>query len=324
MLLLAEPVPVSIINACLRKGRGGSPTAVLYEGGHATRPRSTVLPAGTLPAGTLLTDAERGRVPVRFGTSHAVFVTRREPHDVPGAPIPRDDPATTDEPAVDLRFFTADGELPACGHGTIAAIAFLALQRGCPEHEFRLRVSGRTFTGHALRVNDRIHAAFDPGRPTLRDPTSVETDRVVDALGLAPDSLAAGARVASLGRARMLVPVATPESVATLAPHRDRLRAALDQLGLLGCYVYSAPTSTGRVVARMFAPSIGVPEDIANANSTACLAAHLAERGVTDLTVDMGDALGSPATITTTIRPGPTGPNILVGGSAIIAHIDTR
>jgi trans-2,3-dihydro-3-hydroxyanthranilate isomerase len=43
----------------------------------------------------------------------------------------------------------------------------------------------------------------------------------------------------------------------------------------------------------MFAPSIGVPEDIANANSTACLAAHLG-RG---LAVDMGDALGEPATI---------------------------
>lgn len=53
----------------------------------------------------------------------------------------------------------------------------------------------------------------------------------------------------------------------------------------------------------MFAPSIGVPEDIANANSTACLAADLAGRGVTEIAVDMGDSLGSPATITASARP---------------------
>ena len=42
----------------------------------------------------------------------------------------------------------------------------------------------------------------------------------------------------------------------------------------------------------MFAPSIGVPEDIANANSTACLAAYLAGEGHRVLRVDIGDSLG--------------------------------
>jgi trans-2,3-dihydro-3-hydroxyanthranilate isomerase len=70
-------------------------------------------------------------------------------------------------------------------------------------------------------------------------------------------------------------------------------------------------------------PSIGVPEDIANANSTACLAAHLAARGITDITVDMGDALGSPATITASARKSPTGPKILVGGAAITTRTGT-
>jgi trans-2,3-dihydro-3-hydroxyanthranilate isomerase len=118
----------------------------------------------------------------------------------------------------------------------------------------------------------------------------------------------------------MLVPVVTPEVVAALTPDLDRLREACDRFGLLGCYVHSAPTSAGRVMARMFAPSIGVPEDIANANSTACLAAHLVDRGVTDLTVDMGDALGSLATITASTRQGPTGPKIMVGGAAMITR----
>jgi trans-2,3-dihydro-3-hydroxyanthranilate isomerase len=48
----------------------------------------------------------------------------------------------------------------------------------------------------------------------------------------------------------------------------------------------------------MFAPSIGVPEDIANANSTACLAAFLGR----ELAVDMGDALGAPSTVVADAR----------------------
>jgi len=48
----------------------------------------------------------------------------------------------------------------------------------------------------------------------------------------------------------------------------------------------------GQVVERSVAPSIGVPEDIANGNSTACLAAHLADHGFSALDVDMGDSLG--------------------------------
>ncbi|WP_418955559.1 PhzF family phenazine biosynthesis protein [Streptomyces tritici] len=67
---------------------------------------------------------------------------------------------------------------------------------------------------------------------------------------------------------------------------------------------------------RMFAPSIGVPEDIANANSTACLAALLAGRGHTALTVAVGDALGVPATLTTSAEPGPEGVRVRVSGAA--------
>ncbi|OJF11085.1 PhzF family phenazine biosynthesis protein [Couchioplanes caeruleus] len=290
---------IAIVNVCLREGRGGSPTAVVDDAAPAT-----------------LTDAERSRVPVRCGTSHAVFVTRRHPQSAPGVSTPHESRAATAPSTVDLRFFTAGGELPACGHGTIAAMAFLARQRGSTEHEFRLCVSARTFAGRAVLDGDTIHAAFDPGSVALREPASAEIDPVVAALGVGPDLLAPGACVASLGRARMLIPVATPAVVAALVPEFDRLRAACDRFGLLGCYVYSAPTSAGRVTARMFAPSIGVPEDIANANSTACLAAHLADRGVTDLRVDMGDALGSPATITASTRRCPTGLKILVGGAA--------
>ncbi|MEV0973922.1 PhzF family phenazine biosynthesis protein [Microtetraspora glauca] len=286
-------LPVTIVNACLRDGRGGSPTAVLDE--------------------TALSDSERRKVPELLGTSHAVFVSME--HDGPG------------RPSASLRFFTSEGELPACGHGTVAALAFLAERAGGAggtEHRMRIRVSGRAFTGRSFRNGSQITAVFDPGPVDLREPTAAEREPVLAALGVTADTLAAGIRVASLGRPRLLVPVSTRSVLATLAPDLDRLRDACDRLGLLGCYVHSIPTADGRLAARMFAPSIGVVEDIANANSTACLAAHLAGHGITDITVDMGDALGSPSTITATAQQSPTGPVISVGGTATLKGLIHR
>ncbi|MFB4298826.1 PhzF family phenazine biosynthesis protein [Actinomadura sp. NTSP31] len=277
-------MPVTIVDACRRDGRGGSPTAVLDDGP--------------------LSDAERRAVPALMGTSHAVFVSAQD-----------------DGPDVSIRFFTTEGELPACGHGTVAALAVLAERAGSDDHRAVLRTSRRTFTGRCIRNGSQFTADFDPGPVDLREPTAHESALVLPALGIEPGVLASGLRVASVGRPRMLVPVPTRSALTALAPDQVRLRAACDELGLLGAYVHTPPTGGGRLAARLFAPSIGVPEDIANANSTACLAAHLAGRGITDISVDMGDSLGAPSTITATTRQGASRPVVRVGGTATIARI---
>ncbi|MBY8876207.1 PhzF family phenazine biosynthesis protein [Actinacidiphila acidipaludis] len=307
-------LPVTIVRACLRESlrdglpgeRGGSPTAVLDESG--------------------MSDAERRRVPEAMGTSHAVFLAGHARG--PGG-------RTT----ASLRFFTREGELPACGHGTVAALAVLAARNapahpvgsgspgGHPHFRAELRTRGRTFTGWCARKDGGLFdAAFDPGPVDLREPTREERESVPAALGLDADAPEPGLRVATVGRPRLLVPVVSRSALAALTPDLDRLRAACDRFGLLGAYAHSVPEADGRCAARMFAPSIGVPEDIANANSTACLAAHLAERGLSRIAVDMGDSLGSPATITATLASGAGAaasttlarPVVHVGGTAEI------
>lgn len=233
-----------IVRACLREGTGGSPTAVLLD--------------------APMSEAERRQVPVRYGTSHAVFVSMGD--------------------VVRLRFFTSSGELTACGHGTIAALAFLADRAGSPDYRVTLRTSKRTFSGWV----DHDTAFFDPGPIDLREPTDAERDLVLPALGVDADPVI---HVASPGRPRLLVPVDSRSALAALEPDFARLADACDRTGLLGCYVYAG--SAVRFAARMFAPAIGVPEDIANANSAGCLAALLAR----PITVDMGDSLGNPARI---------------------------
>ncbi|MFF0277729.1 PhzF family phenazine biosynthesis protein [Streptomyces sp. NPDC004330] len=180
--------------------------------------------------------------------------------------------------------------------------------------------SARAFDGWVRRDGAGAHfsASFDPGPVCLRTPTTAELGPALAPRGAAAEAAAAQVRVAGVGRERLLVPVASRAALAALDPDLDGLRDVCDRLGLLGAYVYSPPEPTGGLAARMFAPSIGVPEDTANANSTACLAAHLARRGITRIAVDMGDAADSPATVTASARPGPSGVRIRVGGDAVV------
>jgi trans-2,3-dihydro-3-hydroxyanthranilate isomerase len=215
--------------------------------------------------------------------------------------------------AVRLRFLTATGELPACGHGTVAALAVLASRSPTGACTVQVAAGGRLFTGHAHAAADGFDAAFDPGPVTTRTATPGERDAALAGLGLSPTDLAGEPTVASVGRARLLVPVADRSVVAALRPD---LAAVAALPGLLGCYVHTPPTASGRLTARMFAPAIGIGEDIANANSTACLAALHPGRA---LTVDMGDALGSPSSIVALARRTDAGLTLDVGGHAALA-----
>ncbi|MFD1075882.1 PhzF family phenazine biosynthesis protein [Longispora fulva] len=278
---------MTIIDACRRQGRGGSPTAVLDD--------------------APFTDAERRRIPAATGTSHAVFIAAGD----------GDDRA---RPSYRLRFFTSEGELPACGHGTVAALALLALRHGGADYRAVLHTTGRVFEGWARRERDGLMATFDPGPIRLRDAGESELRAIVTALGLTGEALADGACVASPGRPRLLLPVRSRTVLAELRPDFATLRQACDRYGLLGCYAYSGPEADGQASARMFAPSIGVPEDVANANSTACLAACLAAQGVTSIAVDMGDHLGRPSTITASTHSSASGTLIRLGGAAQFAR----
>jgi trans-2,3-dihydro-3-hydroxyanthranilate isomerase len=97
---------MTIVHACTRDGRGGSPTAVLIDDAS-------------------LTDSARRTIVRRAGTSHAAFI----------------DTSTRTAPAV--RFFTTHGELTNCGHGTIAAQAVLLDRGWTTEHRGQQRTGAR-------------------------------------------------------------------------------------------------------------------------------------------------------------------------------------
>jgi PhzF family phenazine biosynthesis protein len=237
------------------------------------------------------TDDERRLVPGRAGASHAAFIAGEVP---------------------DIRFFTSAGELRGCGHGTVAAQAVL-LDAG--RFSGRQHTGGRTFEVRAQRRPDGVEVWFDQGPVTLRPASPAETQAVTDSFGTAAPT--GPVTVASPGAPRLLVPVADRDALRALKPDLDALDVATRRLGLLGCFVYA---DTGEhTAARMFAPAIGVPEDVANANSTGCLAAHLlVSAGIRRVEVEQGDALGRPATVYASASADLGGIRTWVGGLAVI------
>jgi trans-2,3-dihydro-3-hydroxyanthranilate isomerase len=270
---------VTVVDACTRDGRGGSPTTVVID--DAT-----------------LTDDRRRAIASTAGTSHTAFV----------------DTSAADTPAV--RFFTTAGELENCGHGTIAAQAVLLQRSGAAQHHGHQRTGNRTFAATAVRRRDGIEVWFEQGIIALRDRADAANSGIIAALGLTPDDVIADdIRVASPGTPRILVPVREPRTLLSTRPDFTALAAECRRLGLLGCFTYALSPTARTAAARMFAPAIGVNEDIVNANSAGCLGAHLLDTSRNgEIEIHQGDTLGRPSSVLATATQTPDGIVTRIGG----------
>ncbi|MEU7908902.1 PhzF family phenazine biosynthesis isomerase [Actinoplanes sp. NPDC049118] len=273
---------MAVVDACTRDGRGGSPTAVVIDD-------------------DALTDGTRRAIVHKAGTSHAAFLGT----------------GTDGVPAV--RFFTTAGELRNCGHGTIAAQAFLLERGGAGPYRGRQRTGGRTFATRAVRRRDGVEVWFDQGVVELRDRGGADGDGIVTALGLAPRDLAGDLRIASPGTPRLLVGVRGRRALLSMRPDLDRLAAECRRLGWLGCFAFALSPGGTTADARMFAPAIGVDEDLVNANSAGCLAAHLLSTGRgARIEVRQGDALGRPCVVHAAATGTRAGIAVRIGGTAAV------
>lgn len=270
--------PVAVVNACTRDGRGGSPTAVVIDD-------------------AMLTDDDRHAIARRTGTSHTAFI----------------DTSTAHTPTV--RFFTSACELTNCGHGIMAAQAVLLHRSGATEHHGSLRTAGRTFATSAIRRRDGFEVWFDQGVIALADYADATAGGIIAALDLQRADIAAGVRVASPGTPRLLVPVRDHLTLLSMRPDFDRLATECRRLGYLGCFTYALWPTARTAAARMFAPAIGVDEDIANANSVGCLAAHLLDTsGNGEIEVHQGDTFRRPSSISASATRTGSGIVTRVGG----------
>jgi PhzF family phenazine biosynthesis protein len=189
---------------------------------------------------------------------------------------------------VRLRFFNARKEAPFVGHATVAAHAvLLALgRRGGGAYRQQSGTGVIEVTAHAQP------AANGPGTliefrqtvPDLDSPLPLKTTlRIAEALRLPATQLHENmpARIARKGSARLLVPIADPRQLDTLAPNVETLLSLGTELGADGFFIFGLNRKTDEwsTESRMFCPALGIPEDPVSGNAHAMLAAYLWDLG---------------------------------------------
>jgi len=189
---------------------------------------------------------------------------------------------------VRLRFFNARKEMPFVGHATVAAHAVL-LALG--------RRSAGTYRQHSgtgiidvmarveqLAAGPETLIEFRQTVPELDTPLPFKTTlRVAEALRLPATQLheIMPARIARKGSTRLLVPIADPRQLDSLAPNADTLLSLGSELGTEGFFVFALNRNSDEwtTESRMFCPALGIPEDPVSGNAHAMLAAYLWDLG---------------------------------------------
>ncbi|KAJ5755607.1 hypothetical protein N7533_005150 [Penicillium manginii] len=211
-----------------------------------------------------------------------------------------------------MRYRVPTHEMEMCGHATVGALWLLNELNQLPASEKgELRISTKSGVVDArvltLRGENATRVLVSQPRATLHDlPTSVFRD-IVSALGLELDDLdlAGSQRVrnASTSRVKTLVPLRSLESLASIAPDQDSIRAICEKIGSTGLYPYALVDVGEQVVmARQFPKASGYVEDPATGIAAAALAFGLLDAGVLgdarrSVFVRQGWSMGRPSEI---------------------------
>jgi trans-2,3-dihydro-3-hydroxyanthranilate isomerase len=254
-----------------------------------------------------------------FNLSETVFV------------LPPTDPAHR----ASVRIFTPGREVPFAGHPTVGTAVLLGV----------LDRDGEAGTA-ALVLEEPIGlvpctvdvSGSGVGRaefalPRLPRRLGSLPDRAVLAHGLGIDAAEIGfadhePAIYSAGNPFRCVPLRSREAVTRARPNGEAFEVAFGQPedGFTNAFVYCAePLERGSAFhARMFAPSVGVPEDPATGSAAAAFAGVFADfnrpqDGRHDFVIEQGDAMGRPSRIAVSVDiDGGSLRSARIGGDAVI------
>ena len=198
-------------------------------------------PAAVVPLYEWLSDGLMQRIASENGLSETAFFVRKGEY-------------------FELRWFTPEAEIDLCGHATLAAahvlFEFLNYTDECVVFETK---SGRLF------VDRDAEGLLSMDFPSWAPKPFKVTERVSEALGVRPDELYI---------TRDILAVFSDEAtVRALEPDMAQV-VKLDGLALIA----TAPGEEYDFVSRVFAPSVGIPEDPVTGSAHCSLVPYWASR----------------------------------------------
>jgi len=289
--MMINQVKAYKVDAFVKNNSGGSPTGVVLNA-------------------TGLTDGQMQFITDQLGVSHTAFVF---------------EPATPGE-NVAVRFFTAGGEIVNCGHGTIAAHYTRAKHFNFSGHHvFYQQAKEGIQQIEVICEDQQVNIFVKQNKIHFLSPGIEEEKHLLEALNINATDLDSNYPIilASPGSKRFLLCVKSLELLNGIIPDFDRLKLVCDNVKSIGCFIYCIRSvqSKPEATARMFAPNIGVDEDIINGNSSGCLGAYLLnlkEEDNMELLVNQGHTLKCEGVVKVKVNKMDDHFETEIGGSAKI------
>lgn len=190
----------------------------------------------------------------------------------------------SDDHEVFVRYFTPILEVPICGHATIAAHYVRARILGLPTSRVLQRSAVGLLPIDVIAEED-YRIVMTQQRPTYGPRLApFWHEQLAAALGVELAQLDAElpVRTVSTGSPKLLVPMTSSEALDSIAPNLRAIETLTRQAGANGVFAFTLRPSTDGVLAeaRMFAPSLGIPEDPVTGNGNGPLGAYLVAEGV--------------------------------------------
>ncbi len=221
-----------------------------------------------------------------------------------------------------VRIFTPTAELPFAGHPVLGTAVVLSERTG--RRDVLLRTGAGIIPVAVHRgAGAAVYGEMD--QPIPRPERFDGADELLAALGTGtgtgpgpdPDSNARVVAAYRNGPFFVYVEVESEEHLTALRPDMNAL-SGLGELGV-SCFTGDPP----RVLTRMFAPALGVPEDPATGSAAGPLAVHLVRSGRLGhgqpVQILQGEQTGRPSVIDARIEgEGEQIERVVVGGSTVI------
>jgi trans-2,3-dihydro-3-hydroxyanthranilate isomerase len=222
-----------------------------------------------------------------------------------------------------VRIFTPVQELPFAGHPTVGTAVLLAL---CDDAVAGSDLVLEEGLGAVRCTLESVNGAGGGARfaiPKLPREVGpgVDTPAIAAALSLEPSDIVGRPARGSAGIAFTFVPIGSLAAMARCRPDPAKFDSAFPERA---AYVFCSETAEPghHFRARMFAPSLGIPEDPATGSAAAAFAGLLASRlgdGEHTVAIEQGYEMGRPSLIR--LAPVVSAGRLLsasIGGDAVV------
>lgn len=288
-----KTVDIYNINVFTKEMNGGSPTAVVFNADE-------------------LTDEVLHGIAREADVSHTAFIFNADTYQF------------------NIRFFTKEGEIKNCAHASIAAGYLYASKCGITDNAtyYQKTISG-THKIYVTRQGNDWNVYLTQNEIIFKPAEDVLVDELLSTFRISIQDLDDRYPVilASPGSFRALIPLRSESILQELKPDFQMLRSTTTRHNIMGCFAFTMLPGPHDFFARarMFAPAIGVNEDLINGNSTGCLAAYLLNLGMMGtektelrLTVEQGHSFNRIGTVMANSKQAGSRIHTVISGTSVI------